>query len=249
MGRKYTWASPLKFHQVSHRSFKSPSCQIAYSSIHQIQRKPPFPVQCFSGEHPGKTRTISSSALNSPPSESSHTTFHTSADSIALNSKQELAHHPIQIVTRDFLILLLLVPNSNDASHLITSLHGLVFFGALRILAEINSRNCVENYERLYAFDYHPKLPFNHDGWSHFDCMLEYSRMGVGVATDQWRISSANRSFSVCIGNVNSAMLIYVALRHLSTHNYRPHSHHRQYPNVRFQAQKPRQNTSLVISS
>ncbi|CAG8668776.1 9567_t:CDS:2, partial [Paraglomus occultum] len=55
-----------------------------------------------------------------------------------------------------------------------------------------------DSIEQLYAFFYkpHPKHTVN-DGWSVYDPLREFERMGV-TKNDAWRFSTVNRNYSLC---------------------------------------------------
>lgn len=55
--------------------------------------------------------------------------------------------------------------------------------------------------EKLYAFYYTPGSPERkHNGWSMYDPLKEYERMGVGTEKCKgWRISKINKDYVVSI--------------------------------------------------
>ena len=63
-----------------------------------------------------------------------------------------------------------------------------------------------DSIEQLYAFFYkpHPKHIVN-DGWSVYDPLKEFERMGV-TKNDAWRFSTVNRNYGVC--NLLSSLFI-----------------------------------------
>jgi hypothetical protein len=51
--------------------------------------------------------------------------------------------------------------------------------------------------DQLYAFSYSPKEPLSKAGWTLYDPLIEYQRMGLGSRTNQWRFSKINEAFQV----------------------------------------------------
>ncbi|KAJ3243833.1 hypothetical protein HDU78_011735 [Chytriomyces hyalinus] len=66
-------------------------------------------------------------------------------------------------------------------------------FSNLRMLMNISS------IDNLLAFHYQPVSQFSvSKGWSIYDPEVEFRRMGLGVKSDAWRISSVNKDFAFC---------------------------------------------------
>ncbi|KAJ1969305.1 phosphatidylinositol-3-phosphatase ymr1, partial [Dimargaris xerosporica] len=63
----------------------------------------------------------------------------------------------------------------------------------------IQKLTCVPSTESLYAFYYQPRPPFERqDGWSIYDAVAEFRRLGVNDPGSLWRITQANNRYELC---------------------------------------------------
>ncbi|CAG8618276.1 23977_t:CDS:2, partial [Dentiscutata erythropus] len=91
---------------------------------------------------------------------------------------------PITIRCRDFSIYTFSVEIQDDATD---------------IFNKIQKLTCIGSIRQVYAFEHMLEKKFpSSDGWSVYDVLHEYDRMGVDNATGSWRFSNVNRSYTFC---------------------------------------------------
>ncbi|KAF0382073.1 phosphatases II [Gigaspora margarita] len=91
---------------------------------------------------------------------------------------------PLTIRCRDFNIYTFSVEIQDDATD---------------VFNKIQKLTCIGSIKQVYAFEhmFEKKFPSS-DGWSVYDVLQEYDRMGVDNATGSWRFSNVNRSYTFC---------------------------------------------------
>ncbi|KAI8990306.1 protein-tyrosine phosphatase-like protein [Pilobolus umbonatus] len=90
--------------------------------------------------------------------------------------------HPLYIKCRDFMIITLSLLKDGEAQDVFDSIQKLA---------------CVTSIEQLYAYSYQPEIPFtSDDGWNIYNPLKEYRRMGVGVKSNMWRLSTINKDYT-----------------------------------------------------
>ncbi|KAJ3041739.1 hypothetical protein HDV00_008827 [Rhizophlyctis rosea] len=91
---------------------------------------------------------------------------------------------PVHISCRNFLHLRLFIQREQDAMDVYASLQKLLNISSI---------------EQLYAFYYTPEQPFTSNvGWSLYDPESEFTRLGVGTKTTNWRFSQINENYEFC---------------------------------------------------
>lgn len=76
------------------------------------------------------------------------------------------------------------------------------FSDNLKFLAKltiVDLASASDSTEQLYAYFFQPspKYSTNH-GWTIYDPMKEYKRMGMGSRSNSWRFTTINQSYTVC---------------------------------------------------
>jgi hypothetical protein len=57
---------------------------------------------------------------------------------------------------------------------------------------------CIAGPEDLYAFAFQPEKSFETDsGWTNYDTVSEFKRLGVETTSNQWRFSNVNAKYEV----------------------------------------------------
>ncbi|KAK9765201.1 phosphatidylinositol-3-phosphatase ymr1 [Basidiobolus ranarum] len=93
-------------------------------------------------------------------------------------------YHPLNFKCHNFLFVTLLVEKEQDAIDVFESVQKLI---------------CVDNITQLYAFFYQPFPKFTiDDGWSVYNPIQEYERLGVGTKSSSWRFTKLNQNFELC---------------------------------------------------
>ncbi|OAD74936.1 hypothetical protein PHYBLDRAFT_155147 [Phycomyces blakesleeanus NRRL 1555(-)] len=93
----------------------------------------------------------------------------------------QTGRYPLHIRCRDFVIVTLAMLKDGEAQY---------------VYDYIQKYTCVDSTEKLLAFRFRPITPYTStSGWSVYDTAREYSRMGVGEKTGNWRISTLNRDY------------------------------------------------------
>ncbi|CAG8530431.1 12744_t:CDS:2 [Cetraspora pellucida] len=91
---------------------------------------------------------------------------------------------PLTIRCRDFKIYTFSVEMQEDA---------------IEIFNTIQRLTCIGSIKQVYAFEHIFEEKFSSsDGWSVYDVLQEYDRMGVDSSTGSWRFSNVNRSYTFC---------------------------------------------------
>ncbi|KAI7869057.1 protein-tyrosine phosphatase-like protein [Spinellus fusiger] len=89
--------------------------------------------------------------------------------------------HPLHIRCRDFTIVTFLLEEDKQTHY---------------VYDAIQKLTCVDSPEKLFAYQFQPPEPYvTNNGWEVYDIVNEYSRMGVDVTSDSWRISLLNRDY------------------------------------------------------
>ncbi|KAJ3298561.1 hypothetical protein HDU79_009326 [Rhizoclosmatium sp. JEL0117] len=92
-------------------------------------------------------------------------------------------YHPVIISCRNFSVVRLSFAADQDATDVCTNLQKLINTSSV---------------DQLFAFSYTPNQEFTSTtGWA-YDAEGEFRRMGLGVKTDAWRITTINKDFSFC---------------------------------------------------
>ncbi|KAJ3047090.1 hypothetical protein HK097_000242 [Rhizophlyctis rosea] len=70
---------------------------------------------------------------------------------------------------------------------------------ALDVYASLQKLLNISSVEQLYAFYYTPEKPFTSNvGWNLYDPQSEFTRLGVGTKTTNWRFSTINENYEFC---------------------------------------------------
>ncbi|KAI9322725.1 protein-tyrosine phosphatase-like protein [Dichotomocladium elegans] len=90
--------------------------------------------------------------------------------------------HPLYIRCRDFLVITLSILKDTETQDVYESIQKLA---------------CVSSIDQLYAYAYQPQPKFTaNNGWTIYDPLKEYERMGVGTKNDNWRFTTINRDYT-----------------------------------------------------
>ncbi|ORX95343.1 phosphatases II [Basidiobolus meristosporus CBS 931.73] len=93
-------------------------------------------------------------------------------------------YHPLNFKCRNFLFVTFLVEKEQDA---------------VDVFESVQKLTCIESITQLYAFFYQPFPKFVvDDGWSIYNPVEEYQRLGVGTKTNHWRFTSLNQEYQLC---------------------------------------------------
>ncbi|KAK9764084.1 phosphatidylinositol-3-phosphatase ymr1 [Basidiobolus ranarum] len=93
-------------------------------------------------------------------------------------------YYPLNFKCRNFLFVTFLVEKEPDA---------------IDVFESVRKLTCIESINQLYAFFYQPFPKFTvNDGWTIFNPIEEYKRLGVGTISDNWRFTKLNEEYELC---------------------------------------------------
>jgi myotubularin-related protein 6/7/8 len=74
------------------------------------------------------------------------------------------------------------------------------------VFLSVKSLTVRDSLEKLYAFYFKPPPPERAvNGWTIYDPIKEYERMGIGTRSKDWRVSRINNSYAVSMAGIEGA--------------------------------------------
>ncbi|RKP26935.1 protein-tyrosine phosphatase-like protein, partial [Syncephalis pseudoplumigaleata] len=70
---------------------------------------------------------------------------------------------------------------------------------AIDVFEMMQKLTCITKINQFHAFYYQPTPPWDREeGWTRYDPVREYNRMGVNTLTNKWRFTEKNASYELC---------------------------------------------------